>query len=135
MSQASEAAQRAFFAALDGAISAPVLDEPGENPAFPYVTIGDAIETARNTMGRTGRNVLAQVDVWSRSGSDFGQDGYGEAKRIAGEIDSVLDDATPADTDGWSFVSVAFETSQYVRDPDGITRHGILQYRVFVEAA
>lgn len=136
MSQASEAVQRITYARLTaiGALPYPVYDEPPESPGFPYVTIGEAIESARNTFGRTGRSVLATVNVWSRSGPDAAQDGFGEALGIAGLIDGLLDDYEPADTDGWHVDVVAFEQSQNLRDPDGITRRVLLQYRFLVEA-
>lgn len=134
MSQAAEAAQRMIYARLNGAISCPVYDEPPETPTFPYVTIGDALTTARNTMGRTGRSLLCEIDAWSRSGADAAQDGYGEALGIAGEIDALLDDyEPPAPVDGWTFNLVAFEQQQTLRDPDGITRRVMLNYRVLVE--
>lgn len=133
MSQASEATQRMIYTRLSGAISCPVYDEPPETPTFPYVTIGDAQEVMRNTIGRTGRNVLTDVNVWSRSGADASQDGYAEALGIAAEVDALLDDYEPAPVDGWVVVLVQFEQQQTLRDPDGVTRRVLINYRVLVE--
>ena len=130
---ASEAAQRVILAALDGVISCPVYDEPPQDATFPYVTIGDAIETKRNTFGKTGRDVLASIDVWSRSGPDASQDGYGEALGIGSAIDVILDGYDPGSIFGWVFVSCDFEQQIPMRDPDGVTRHVHMEYRLRVE--
>jgi hypothetical protein len=136
----SLAAQRAIYTALNGNLTdpttsgvVPVYDEPPENAAFPYVTIGPCITTPRNTFGRRGRQLIAQIDVWSRSGPDAAQDGWLEAKTIGGEIDALLDWTTPAASDGWNFVGCQFERSQEKREPDGITRSLVMEYRLWVE--
>src|SRR5690348_5773784 len=94
------ATQRALYTALNGVLTdpegggiVPVYDEPPETAGFPYITLGSATTTARNTFGNPGRLVMAQLDVWTRSGPDAGQDGWLQAKTIAGEIDFILDGA------------------------------------------
>jgi hypothetical protein len=86
-------------------------------------------------MGKTGRSVLMNVDVWSRSGPDAAQDGFAEAHTVAGLIDGILDNTAPSlAADGWVCVICQLERSQPVRDNDGVTRLVRMQYRWLVEA-
>lgn len=132
----AEAVQAAFYTTLSGNVGVPVYDEPPETTDLPYVTIGEAVETLRNTMGRTGRKVSATIHVWARSGGDSSQGGFAQGLGIAGQIDALLDNATlNLSADGWDAVACDFQQLQTLRDPDGITRHIVLTYEVLAEAA
>ena len=131
---AANAVQAAFYAALNGNVGAPVYDEPPETADLPYVTIGEATTTRDNRFGQTARQVLAGVHVWSRSGGDFDQAGFLEGNTIAATVDGLLDGAHLSLV-GWTAVGCDLDQSQTLRDPDGITRHVVLTYRVWVEAA
>lgn len=132
---AANSVQAAFYTLLNGNVGAPVYDEPPENAALPYVTIGEATTTRDNRFGQTGRQVLAGVHVWTRSGGDFDQTGFLAGNTIAAAVDAILDDATLGLGGGWRAVGCDLDQSQTLRDPDGITRHVVLTYRVWVEAA
>lgn len=131
---AANAVQQAFYTALNGNVGAPVYDEPPETTNLPYVTIGEATTTRDNRFGLTARIVSATVHVWSRSGGDFSQTGFLQGNTIAASVDAILDNARLALT-GWTMVGCDMDQSQTLRDPDGITRHVVLTYRVWVEAA
>ena len=137
---ASLAVQRAVYTALNGALTdpvssaaVPVYDQVPDNIAFPYVQMCTAAETASNTFGRTGRSVLYQVDVWTRSGTDAAADGWYQAKNIAGQVDSLLDDTFPAPSDGWTTIIIQFESSRESELADGITRRVMMEYRALLE--
>jgi hypothetical protein len=139
---ASLAVQRAVYAALSGHLTDPVTsagvgvyDQVPDNTAFPYVQMCAAAETASNTFGRTGRSVLYQVDVWTRSGADATADGWYQAKNIAGQIDALLDGATPSTSDGWATIIIQFESSKENELADGITRRVMMEYRAILETA
>lgn len=142
MSVASLAVQRAIYTALNGHLTdpvtsagVPVYDQVPDNITFPYVEMCSAAETARNTFQHTGRSVLFQVDVWTRSGTDATADGWYQAKNIAGQIDSILDDSFPAPSDGWATVIIGFESSKESELADGMTRRVMMEYRALLETA
>ena len=134
------ACQRAVYTALNGTLldpttnaAVPVYDEPPESAGFPYVQLGPCITSPQNRFGRRGRIVLCQIDVWTRSGTDSAQSGWYEGKVIAGQIEALLDQTQPAASDGWNFVDVEFHRSHQKTEADGITRHLILEYQMFLE--
>lgn len=136
------ASQRAMYALLNGAVvdpttsaQVPVYDEPPEDAVFPYIVVGTALNVHRNTFGNPGRTVTQQLDVWGRSGPDAAQDGWLQGKSIAGAVDFLLDGASLTDSDGWHFVGCLFNRSNEKRESDGITRHLILEYTVWLEAS
>ena len=134
---AAEACQRAFYGVLstDATLLAltSVYDQPPDTPTFPYLLVGDATESLRNTFSGTGRDCACQLHVWTRSGNDAAVYGYGQAWNIAGRVDQLLDGLAPAVTDGWTFVQCMFETSHAMRTPDGLGRHLVLTYRVMAK--
>ena len=137
---ASLAVQRRVYAALDTHLTdpvtsavVPVYDQVPETAGFPYVQLCSAAETPRNTFQHTGRTVVFQIDVWTRSGADAAADGWYQAKQIAGQIDVLLDATIPAASDGWTFVSCLFDSSKESQLSDGMTRRVTLEYRVLLE--
>lgn len=133
MSDPSLALQGAIVAALKAdadlidLINKRVYDEPPDEKArtFPYVTVGDSqvlgddIEDCGD-----GSEVFLQVDAWSQAV------GYPEVKRIAAAIRTVLK-TLPVIADFVVTVS-EFRQCQFLRDPDGKTRHAALQFRYLV---
>jgi len=93
--------------------------------AFPYVTIGDDIITPFASDDWSGGTILTQIDVWSRYA------GRKEAKAILDRIRVVLDRATLSVT-GYEFVTCDFAESFVDLDPDGETRHGVIQFRTLL---
>lgn len=126
------ASQQAIYTALSGNISATVYDDvpvlPSGQPAanFPYVVIGDDTSIAWDTDDQTGAEMTVTLHIWSRAG------GYKQAKAIAGEIYAILHRASLSVT-GHHLVDCLQEFSEFMRDPDGETRHGVLRYRITVQ--
>lgn len=121
--------QQAVFTRLNGdtalvtTLGAKVYDEVPDGAAFPYVTIGDVIEAPNDTMGTTGRDPTITVHAWSR------YRGSKQVKLILSRVDELLDRWKPtiAGWDATDFQQVLMDT---MRDPDGITRHGVARYRI-----
>jgi hypothetical protein len=126
------AAQQAIYTALAGNITATVYDEvpmlPSGQPSanFPYVAIGDDTRIAWDTDDRTGAEMTMTLHIWSRA------NGMREAKRIAGEIYDILHRADLAVT-GYHLIDCLCEFAEFMRDPDGETRHGVVRYRITVQ--
>lgn len=123
--------QVAVFGRLSGdaelvtTLGAAVYDHVPASAAFPYVVIGDVTEAPRDTMGVTGRDSTLTVHTWSQAA------GSRQVKQIQSRIDALLDRWQPA-VAGWKTTHMLHEFLETLRDPDGVTRHGVQRYRVHV---
>ncbi|BCJ86453.1 DUF3168 domain-containing protein [Effusibacillus dendaii] len=103
---------------------APIFDAVPENQPFPYVTLGD--ETASDWMLpalQTGQEVVTDVHIWSR------YPGYKETKDLMSLVIQTLTEP-PLTLDGGFHISYArVDFQETFRDPDGITRHGVVRFR------
>lgn len=130
---ATEAVQTMLYATIGGgAISAPVYDQVPQGAAFPYVTIGEFVETRDDAHNRAGKNLLGVVHVWSRDTSMI------EAEGIAQEIDALLDHKQNSlSVSGWTLVLIENESTRTLRVPNAgegtASRHVVQQYRVRVQ--
>lgn len=125
--------QKAVYETLHGdsglTALAEVYDEVPEGTAFPYIELGDFIETADDTLGEIGRQVTVGIDVWSQS------PGYMQIEAIGEELLRLLDEGQPADPTGWHVVDSVYFQGGLTREGDGITRHGRFEFRILVEPA
>jgi hypothetical protein len=103
-----------------------VFDAHPEPQKFPYITIGDGYSNQFTTFNRMGEEVFFNVHVWSR------YKGFKEGHEISSDIFRLL---AQQHLDIPSFGSVAcfFESSETLRDIDGITRHLILRFRLLIQ--
>lgn len=116
--------QTAFFDALTPALDpVPVLDRAGPNQSFPYVTIGEFIGEQFDTLGEQALDLELTVHVWSR------QAGMQECQELMTRVKDTLDRKRLPAT-GFQWVDTIWEYAQTLREPDGITRHGILRFRI-----
>jgi hypothetical protein len=114
-------------AALMGMISG-VYDYVPETAAYPFVVIGEALETPDNRHGGFGRQTVITLHVWSR------YQGYAQVLRIGARVTELLDHQ-PLTIPGLSWIATRFEFSQTLTDPEppGDIRHLVLRYRVVTE--
>jgi hypothetical protein len=128
--------QKGLYAALTGnsalmAVAQAVYDTPpqsadgGASGAFPYITIGLAVTTEDDRGTKLGHSILARIHTWSRTGS------MAECKQVQGLIYDALHNQTISVT-GFSVYSVLRETSDTLRDADGVF-HGVCEYRTLLE--
>jgi hypothetical protein len=127
MSDPSLEVQKAIVGALRNAAppvaGGRIYDQVPDAPVFPYVTVGDCQVLPDKADCIDGSQIFPQVDVWTRS------TGYPETKTIASQVLAALDDQTDElVVDGYLLVVFEFHEVRYVRDPDGITRHGIMTF-------
>ena len=102
-----------------------IYDEAPESPVFPYVIVGDITASVDNMFRLDGRDMTATVHIFSQ------YEGFKEAYEIQDRIEAVLNHANlPLDT--LEPILCQFEFSAALRDPDGITRHVPVRFRVMV---
>lgn len=125
-------AQQAIYAKLNGNIGATVYDDvpmlPSGQPSanFPYVVIGNDTLVAWDNDSQLGAEITITLHIWSRAA------GMKEAKTIAGQIYDLLHRATFSIL-GYSVLDCLNEFSEFMTDPDGETRHGIVRYRLTIQ--
>lgn len=124
------AVQQAVYSKLNAnaTLAGKVFDTVPQGQAYPYVTLGDATETPEHAHARFGRQATLTIHVWSQ---------YAGAKEVQELMDTVtqLLDYQPLSVTDFGHVYSRVEFSETMRDADGITRHGVLRVRIFVQEA
>lgn len=123
--------QKAVFAALtaDAALSAlitGIFDEVPESQPFPYVVVGEATSYTQDTFANRVRSNTLYIHIWSR------YKGNEEVLNIQDNVDRILDRSNLV-MNGWVTIMCFSEFAETVKDPDGITRHALVRYRIEVE--
>lgn len=121
--------QAAIYSKLTPALAglAAVYDEypAKDTAAFPYVIIGEASSRAWRTASRHGEEVFCTIHTFSR------YQGNAEANAIMAVIDEEMA-YQPLNLEGYMLVGCYFDDRRIMRDPDGLTRHGVVTYRLQV---
>lgn len=108
-----------------------VFDFVPDNQEFPYVQIGEFTTAPFQTFDRYGQEATVTIHVWSQR---IGPNAYQGMK----QIDDIMNDIqrllarTFFTIDGWADVGCWGDFEQTLLQSDGITRHGILRYRIMV---
>jgi len=131
MSLAQFALQSTVYSTLTGdstlttSLGASIFDEVPEGTATPYVTIGEDTTTDYSAKGIDGSDITVNIDVWSE------YKGSKECKEIMDRIHDLLHDSNLS-VSGFNLVNLRFEFSDILRDPDGVTRHGVMRFRAII---
>lgn len=125
-----DAVQAAVYARLTGDAtlvtllgSGGVYDEAPQPIVYPWVQLGESTVTKDAVFNRDGRNALGRIHVWSRYA------GSKECADILARMGDLLDDYALV-VSGATVESCEVEQTQIIRDPDGITRHGVFDLRI-----
>lgn len=108
----------------DGIYARKPQDDASEATApFPYITFSLPSALPWDTDDTDGAEVILRVHVWSRSQSMLVPQGI---------MDSVYDCLHKHQLviAGANTVDCLFITSEFMDDPDGVTTHGIVDFRV-----
>lgn len=129
MSDPALALQGAIYALLNDP-SPPlvqrVYDSVPDNPTFPYVTIGECQVIGDDTEDcGDGSEVIVQIHAWSR------KEGFPEVKALAAAIRTTLGNASYS-LSGFTVSVVEFQQMRFLRDPDGITSHAVVEFRYLI---
>ena len=115
-------------ATVTALIAGRIYDSVPANGTFPYVTIGPVDVVADDADCLTGLEVAQQIDCWSRAV------GFPEVKKIVDAVRAALHDqegAMPLASNGMALFE--HRNTRIVRDPDGLTSHGILGFEAAIE--
>lgn len=114
--------------ALQGLIGNPprLYDVVPPAAIFPYTMLGDMVVRDFDTKEQTGFEQTFSLHIWSR------YRGRKELKSIMETIYSALHDAGLS-VAGASFISSRFQSAATNLDPDGLTLHGVMRFRIVVQ--
>jgi len=119
----SLAIQKAVVARLRDEVGSFVYDLVPPSDPYPRIVVGEQSASSDFQDCRWGMDTTISIDVWTRSV------GYPEAKTLASEVRDALNDQI-LDLDGHVMDMMRFETTRYMRDPDGITSRASMQFRI-----
>lgn len=131
MSIGQTALQTAIFTALStdnnltSTLGATVQDEVPSGTNYPVVQIGDDNVVDYSTKDLSGGDTTLMIHVWSR------QFGSAQTKNIMDRIHTLLHDSSLSVT-GFNLINCRLEFTDVMRDPDGITRHGVMRFRAII---
>lgn len=125
------AVQSAVYAKLNGSplLAGKVFDFVPEGTEYPYVTVGEAVDSADNRLADRGWASLITVHVWTQAR------GFSAGLALAREVFALLDH-TPLSVAGFHHVATRYTTSQTLIDPEppGDIRHVVLSFNILTEA-
>lgn len=101
-------------------------DHVPQNATFPYNVIGEGTATQWDTDDSVGSDATVTIHTWSR---------YRGRKEVK-EIQKLIYDALhryELPVAGSHTVTVEWEYTDTMLDPDGLTRHGVIRFRIITE--
>jgi hypothetical protein len=120
--------QKAIYARLKSKLTVSVYDAVPDGAVFPYVTIGEDTAVDWSTKLTSGQEVTHTLHIWSQ---------YQGMTEIKDLIDQVIQALTisPLDLTADKFKAIvhSLDFNETFRDPDGITRHGVLRFRFKIQ--
>lgn len=105
-----------------------VFDYVPDAKTYPYISLGEGTETPFLTFGRNGHNNVFTFHIWSQ------KKGYKESYGILDALVVRLDGFDLV-VSGHATVKLEYDSSESMRDPDGITRHVVVRFRLITEDA
>jgi hypothetical protein len=103
--------------------SVPQAADSELDSAFPYITFYSPAITPFDDKDKVGGSAIVQIDVWARTLSDLAVNQIGDA------IDDRIR-RQPLSISGATHITTELITSELMGDPDGKTKHLVIQYRV-----
>ena len=122
--------QQAIFSALNVSavtsdLSCGVFDDVPQNASYPYIALGEETAVDFSVKDIQGGDLTVNIHVWSQ------YKGSKETKQIMDKIHDLLHNINLSVT-GFNLINLRFEFSDIMRDPDGITRHGVMRFLAII---
>jgi len=111
--------------AITTTLSCGVYDEVIEGNTYPFITLGEETTIDYSTKTATGSETTINIHIWSQ------YKGSKQTKQIMDKVHDLLHDIDLTVT-GFNLINLRFEYSDIMRDPDGITRHGVMRFRAII---
>ncbi len=108
--------------AITTTLACGVYDEVVEGNSYPFITLGEETAIDYSTNNLVGAETTINIHVWSR------YKGSKQTKQIMDKVHDLLHDVSLT-VSGVNLINLRFEYSDIMRDPDGITRHGVMRFR------
>jgi len=108
--------------AITSTLSCGVYDEVIDGNSYPFITMGEETAIDYSTKNLVGAETTINIHIWSR------YKGSKQTKEIMDKVHDLLHDISLSVT-GVNLINLRFEYSDIMRDPDGITRHGVMRFR------
>lgn len=109
-------------AAITTTLNCGVYDEVVEGNSYPFITLGEETAIDYSTNNLVGAETTINIHIWSR------YKGSKQTKEIMDKVHDLLHDVSLT-VSGVNLINLRFEYSDIMRDPDGITRHGVMRFR------
>ncbi len=127
MSQASWALQQAIYARLAAHLPliaeiSGIYDAPPQDARFPYVVIGEDVVSDASAKAMVATDHRLVLHLWSRG------PGKQQVKQLMQLVQDALVVVSPAPA-GFMLVWLQFLQSTVLTDADGLTQHGVLEFR------
>lgn len=103
----------------------PIFDGAPQDQAMPFIDLGESTFTEEDMDGRTGFNALLTIHAWSAHMGRY------EAKQMLDKLYQALHRAELSVT-GYNCLGIDYVTQDIIKDSDGITTHGVIQFRIFL---
>jgi len=110
---------------LTSTLGSGVYDEVVEGATYPFVALGEETAIDYSTKDLDGGETTINIHIWSQ------YKGSKETKQIMDRIHDLLHDSNLSVT-GFNLINLRFEFSDIMRDPDGVTRHGVMRFRAII---
>lgn len=110
---------------LTSTLGAGVYDEVLEGASYPFVSLGEETAVDYGTKDLVGGETTINIHIWSQ------YKGAKETKEIMDRIHDLLHDSNLS-VSGFNLINLRFEYSDIMRDPDGVTRHGVMRFRAII---
>ena len=114
-------------AGVQAVVGQRVYDEIPPNPTFPYISLGDNQVLPDKADCIDGVEIFWQIDGWARDPT------FPMTKQISKAVVAALDDQQITVT-GYAVIVCELNTTNYLHDPDGITRHVAISFRFLIQA-
>ena len=111
--------------AITTTLSCGVYDEVIEGNTYPFITLGEETTIDYSTKTASGSETTINIHIWSQ------YKGSKQTKEIMDKVHDLLHDSNLSVT-GFNLINLRFEYSDIMRDPDGITRHGVMRFRAII---
>lgn len=117
-------------ASVAALIGARVYDLAPQNAAFPHLEIGEIQAISDSAECIDGHEVFATIHLWSRP---EGATGSGEAHRLGSSVRAALHEADLDLAPDFRLVEARIQSVRTLREPDGITTHGVVTLRALID--